>query len=164
MKVILLFTLLSLSLISCHHEQEYQKKTALCLARTEFTKAIQSIRSMGFDNFIKIKLTFQGLSESLKNVAVCLSQNMVVENFHGGNQDILEDIGISSLLLSNCGKDVGGAFLLLDNIIKEIKSDKPDWVGVVVQAVMDVIFTKQGYGDCKDAINYIIGLFQKKLK
>ena len=160
MKVLLLLTLLALAMtISCHHEQQVQKKTLKCFARTEFVSAMKTVKTFGFQNMIKSKLTLPGIIQSFKSVLGCLAKN-VTENVHVA-QSIFAKIGMSALYFSNCGKDVGMVFLLLDNIVQQVNSAKPEWFSIVVEAIGEYIILQQGFGDCKTAFEYVVGLFRK---
>ena len=158
MKGLFFITLLTLSLTITCMETETKTKAMKCLATKEFVSAIRSIKNHGFENTIKSKLTLPGLYQTLGSAYQCLMRT--IPEKVNDDDSILAKIGLSALYLSNCGKDVGMLFLVLDNIVQQVKSDKPDWVGVVVESVMEVMVGQQGYQECAAAIQYIIGLFK----
>jgi hypothetical protein len=67
--------------------------------------------------------------------------------------DVVEAVGVSFLLASNCFKDVGIVFLLLDSVIQA----PTDWVNDVIILIFGAILGKQGYKDCSQFVNFIIG-------
>jgi hypothetical protein len=97
--------------------------------------------------------------QSFKTVLDCLTKN-VTQNIHAG-QTILAEIGMSALYVSNCSKDIGMVFLLLDNIVAQVRSAQPKWVNIVVETFAEYMAGQTGYGDCKAAYEYIVGLFRK---
>ena len=158
MKGLILLTLLTLSLTVSCMENETKTKAMKCFAAKEFVSAIRSIKNHGFENTIKSKLTLPGLYQSLGSAYQCLLRTLPQKV--NDEDSILAKIGLSALYLSNCGKDVGMLFLVLDDIVQQVKSAKPDWVGVVIESVMDVMVGQQGFQECEAAIQYIIGLFK----
>lgn len=66
--------------------------------------------------------------------------------------DIVEATGVSFLLASNCFKDVGIVFLLADTIVQ----DPTAWTNDVIVSIFLYILGRQGYGDCKQFINFIL--------
>lgn len=67
--------------------------------------------------------------------------------------DVVEASGIAFLLLSNCSKDVGIVLLLADTIIQDAK----DVVNDIVVVIFGALLGRQGYKDCSQFINFVIG-------
>ena len=67
--------------------------------------------------------------------------------------DVVEATGIAFLLASNCFKDVGAVFLIADDIIQDPSSITDD----VIIAIFVGILGYQGYKDCSQFVNFIIG-------
>ena len=67
--------------------------------------------------------------------------------------DVVEATGIAFLLASNCFKDVGIVFLLLDSIVQA----PTDWVNDLIISIFGAILGKQGWKDCSQFINFVIG-------
>lgn len=67
--------------------------------------------------------------------------------------DIVEATGVSFLLASNCFKDVGIVLLLVDSVVQDPKDVTND----IIIAIFGAILGKQGYKDCSQFINFVIG-------
>ena len=135
MKVLLYLALIVLATVSCHSDNGIKKETLKCFAKREMVDAIRAIKTGGVQNFIKSKLTLTGLVSSLGSVRQCLATN--VSGMKSNGDSVLAKIGMTALYLSNCEKDVGGVFLILDNIVQEAQSGKPDWMSLVIETFMD---------------------------
>jgi hypothetical protein len=67
--------------------------------------------------------------------------------------DAVEATGIAFLLASNCFKDVGIVFLIADDIVQ----DASDITNDIIVTIIVGILGYQGYKDCSQFINFIIG-------
>lgn len=159
MKAVLIIALVLVAAVSCE-TGDVKKKVATCFAGREFINAARSIKSMGLQNFIKNKITLPGIMSSLNVAYTCL--RTVYKPSPSNDDSILTKIGISTLLASNCEKDVGMFFLLLDNLVQDVQSDKPDWVQAVMMSIMEYVVGQQGYADCQQMYEYIRHLFPSR--
>ena len=159
MKVFLCIALIFL-VGSVRSIEESKKNFAKCLGKKEIISTIQAIKSLGLQNFLKAKLSLKGLMQTMKTAIECLGNVYNVETKSKSVHSVLQAIGMSSLYASNCEKDVGMVFLLLDNIVQQVQSEKKDWVGIVVESFMEYVVGQQTYGDCKDFYEYVRSLFQ----
>ena len=66
--------------------------------------------------------------------------------------DAVKAAGIAFLLASNCTKDIGIVFLILDSVIE----DPSDLVNDVVVAIFAYLLGRQGAADCSQFIHFII--------
>lgn len=67
--------------------------------------------------------------------------------------DAVEAAGIGFLLASNCFKDVGAVLLIADDIVQ----DPTDITNDVIIAIFVGILGYQGYKDCSQFVNFVIG-------
>jgi hypothetical protein len=67
--------------------------------------------------------------------------------------DAVEATGIAFLLASNCFKDVGIVFLIADDVVQ----DPTDITNDIIVTIIVGILGLQGYKDCSQFINFIIG-------
>ena len=101
-------------------------------------------------NNLEAKAELIALIQKAKAVSVDCDLNNKIQPALG---DIVEATGVGFLLLSNCSKDIGIVFLLLDSVIQA----PTDWVNDVMIAIFGAILGKQGYKDCSQFINFIVG-------
>jgi hypothetical protein len=66
--------------------------------------------------------------------------------------DILEELGVGFLLLSNCSRDLGGVFLILDSIVQ----DPSDITNDIFALIFTGIIGYQAFNDCSTFINFLL--------
>ena len=110
--------------------------------------------------FLRSVPHFSTLVKKIANTYNCIVENTAKTFSNSNDQSILAKIGMTNLYLSNCEKDLGAVFLLLDNLVADIKQSKKNWGEIVMLGIMEAITAKQGYSDCRGAVEYIISLFK----
>ncbi len=156
MRTFIYLALFSL-LVTLSVQHKSKNLTLKCFAGREFHEAIRAIKTLGVKNFIRNKLTLQGITKSLTVALQCVKYSITSKP--SDSQSILAKIGMVNLVLSNCEKDVGAVFLLLDNVVQQIKAKQKNWPNIIIASVMDVLLAKQGVTDCVQAYEYIRSLF-----
>lgn len=67
---------------------------------------------------------------------------------------ILNNLGVGNMLISQCSKDLGGYFLILDSIVEDPKDITNDIFGLIFSSLMG----KQAYADCGQLIAFLQSL------
>lgn len=78
-----------------------------------------------------------------------------VYNSYFANGSPLAKIGYSLLYESNCTKDLGPAFIVLDMALASLKNIKTQWKQFLMNGFMLGLVSKQSFGDCKVAYEQI---------
>lgn len=88
----------------------------------------------------------------------CLAKYFAEEKFSFHSK--LSDFGFLLLETSNCLKDVGPVFILLDNVITSIQHQPRDWQDIIMSTVFTGLLSYQSYNDCKVIYDGVISLLR----
>ena len=147
---------------SCEFDAKMRARITKCFVGSEIVMSIKEIKETGFQNFIQNKLSLPGVYKQFESVYRCLSHIISTKNLKtSDDMGVLEKFGWANLLASNCEKDLGMMSLVVDNIVKQIQSDEKDWVGIIVETVMTYFVGQQGYTDCDQFVQFVVGIFSK---
>ena len=75
-------------------------------------------------------------------------------------KSVFSKIGLSLLYASNCEKDLGPCFLILDNVIANFENIKKQWVDALVSSLTLGFAGFQSFKDCKAAVENIIEIWK----
>jgi hypothetical protein len=64
-------------------------------------------------------------------------------------------IGMSILYASNCEKDLGPAFIILDNVISNFENIKKEWKNALFNTITLGLVGYQSFKDCKSSVENI---------
>lgn len=122
--------------------------------RPKLENKIQEVKSVNINLFqnpndFTARAELMAMIEDAKSVYESCQINKKVEKQYG---DLVEAIGVSFLLASNCFKDVGIVFLIADSIIQ----DPTDVVNDVIISIFLYILGRQGVADCQKFIGFIL--------
>ncbi len=76
------------------------------------------------------------------------------------DNSILNKLGLTVLLATNCEKDVGAALLLLDQVVTSFENIKTEWKTALLSTVMFGLLGRQTVSDCENSINQIINVWR----
>ena len=134
--------------------------------------AAESIKegiSKMLDSFQNDRTNISSLISETKTIVSRLTAESVacmITNFKNNNgyTSRLSDFGYLLLKTSNCLKDVGPVFIILDNVISSIQQETKDWQNIIVSSVLLGILTNQSYNDCKSLYDSLINFNKSQNK
>jgi hypothetical protein len=85
----------------------------------------------------------------------------MIENKELIVKSAISKIGMTLLYASNCEKDLGPSFIVLDNVISNLQNIKTEWKSALVSTVTLGIIGFQSFKDCKSAIENIIDIWKQ---
>jgi hypothetical protein len=85
----------------------------------------------------------------------------LIENKELIVKSAISKIGMTLLYASNCEKDLGPSFLVLDNVISNFKNIKSEWKNALTNTFTLGLIGFQSYKDCKSAIENVIDIWKQ---
>jgi hypothetical protein len=168
MKAISILCILILStLISCQDSNK-DIELANCLNK-ETVKQLSAfffdlyVNKVSLESFIQAYKTSTLESEISKQLLCIreLGSDVVRQYFFKDSNTVLSKVGFTLLYESNCAKDVGGALILLDKAVGDLKGVSKNWQQFAVDAAMTAIVSYQGWVDCKSAYEAIRDIWSR---
>lgn len=155
MKINIFLISIVICLISASYQTNLESKQLHDCANGEIVKLNNLVMDLYYNkinlvSFIKEFIRITSKSDSLKK---CIT------NIRVKSSTVLSKIGLTLLYESNCLKDVGPAFLILDNLISNLENIKTEWKSALVSAFVFGVTSFQSYNDCKSTIESIIDIW-----
>ena len=164
MKVAILFTLIFSSILVMNSEKissfQAMEKCSSESVLVGFTRMLNS--------FYQDKTNISALLSDAREIYSRMSLDQVdcLAKFFEDEKIVLSsrlsDFGFLLLKTSNCLKDVGPVFILLDNVLTEIQQQTRDWQNIIMSSVMTGFLSYQSYNDCKVLFDGILNFIRNR--
>merc|ERR1711976_395995 len=154
MRTYILLSIILVAAISCNSPVEKAIECAKTEGVSKLTGMVSDLlqSKMQVNDFVEKFLKWR-TDLTAETIAKCVP---AIPN----GQSVLQKIGYTFLLSSNCEKDLGGAFIVLDQVVQSFQNFKQNWKNGIIATVFFGLLSKQAYADCDSAIQQIINMWR----
>jgi uncharacterized protein YejL (UPF0352 family) len=85
----------------------------------------------------------------------------LVENKQLLLKSAFSKIGMTLLYASNCEKDLGPSFIVLDNVVSNLQNIKKEWKNALANTFTLGLVGFQSFKDCRSAVENIIDIWKQ---